>query len=230
MSLISKASAACPACSTLRSFDRVVSVNADRRPDLRAAIVDGSFQREQCGQCSHPFKPPPLLTYLDIARRNWILVQAFEEQENWERFGEIAAGSFAMAYGDRAPPDAQASGRDLRVRLVFGWSALREKLRCDDLRLNDIDLELLKLSVLRESPDSPLSDETELRLLGVKGPELLMGWVRGRDERMVATLRVPRSTYDELVFNRSEWQTLREEMAAHSFVDMNRLMLGPQRA
>ncbi len=230
MSLFSNATAPCPACGTVRKFALVASVNADRRPDLRAVVLDGSFQREKCAQCDNEFKPPPLMTYLDFARRNWILVQPFENQENWERFGEMAASSFALAYGTKAPVAAQVIGRDLRSRVVFGWSALREKLRCDDLKLDDVCLEMLKLSILRDVPDSPLSDDTELRLLGVRGPELFFAWVRGADERALSTLRVPREDYDALVAAREDWQPLHDELSSHPFVDINRMLLGVRHA
>ena len=35
-------------------------------------------------------------------------------------------------------------GEGFQPRLVFGWPALREKLLCASLSLNDVDLELLK--------------------------------------------------------------------------------------
>jgi len=34
----------------------------------RAAILDGSFQREKSDSCGNTFRTPPLVTYLDIAR------------------------------------------------------------------------------------------------------------------------------------------------------------------
>jgi hypothetical protein len=42
----------CPACTTPVQFKLVYSVNADRRPDLRDAIVAGTFQREPCPSCA----------------------------------------------------------------------------------------------------------------------------------------------------------------------------------
>ena len=41
----------CPACATPVEFKLVFSVNADRRPDLRDAIIAGTFQRQPCPSC-----------------------------------------------------------------------------------------------------------------------------------------------------------------------------------
>jgi CpXC protein len=38
----------CPSCGEAVDFEAVASVNADRRPDLREAILDFSFQRQVC--------------------------------------------------------------------------------------------------------------------------------------------------------------------------------------
>jgi hypothetical protein len=43
MSMFESIAVACPACGTQVDFDAVQSVNADRRPDLRAAILAGTF-------------------------------------------------------------------------------------------------------------------------------------------------------------------------------------------
>jgi endogenous inhibitor of DNA gyrase (YacG/DUF329 family) len=45
----------CPACATPVEFELVFSVNADRRPDLRDAIVAGTFQRQPCPSCGTDF-------------------------------------------------------------------------------------------------------------------------------------------------------------------------------
>ena len=49
----------CPACATPVEFKLVFSVNADRRPDLRDAIVAGTFQRQPCPSCGTEFRVDP---------------------------------------------------------------------------------------------------------------------------------------------------------------------------
>ena len=227
MSMFNPASAACPKCGTVRKFELVASVNADRRPDLRAAILDGSFQRETCAKCKTQFVMPPALTYLDVRRGNYILVQPLAMQEFWEASEKIATDSFERAYGPGANAAAQEIGSGLKVRIVFGWAALREKLHCAELGLDDVELELTKMALVRNADESPISDANELRLIGGNAEALRLGWIQASNERLLEELEVPRSTYDEIAADHDVWQPMRDEVAAHPFVDMNRMLLAP---
>src|SRR5579871_3138819 len=224
MSIFNSASMPCPVCKTPRNFSLVASVNADRRPDLRLAILNGSFQREKCGSCGNAFRIAPLMTYLDMARHQWILAQPAGDVTRWQALAEKAKSLFSVAYGSEAPGVAQEIGRDMQPRVVFGWGALSEKILCVELGLDDVNLELLKLAVLREVPDPPLNDVNELRLTGMEGDQLVLTWVNPEDEHAAGTLKVPREVYDDIAANTTEWQPLREEIAADPFVDFQKLM------
>lgn len=214
----------CPVCGTSKSFELVASVNADRRPDLRTAILDGSFQCEKCDSCGSTFRTPPLMTYLDMGRHQWILVQPGSDVRQWRALQEKARSIFAVAYGPDAPLEAQEIGREMKARVVFGWGALNEKLLCSEYGLDDINLELLKMAVLKEVPDPPLKDQNDLRLIRVEGIELVLAWVNSEDEQVFNVLRVPRELYDEISADNDAWQPLRKELSADPFVDFNRLI------
>jgi hypothetical protein len=227
MSMFTTASAPCPACGTMKTFQLVASVNADRRPDLRGAILDGSFQEETCDKCGTAFVTPPALTYLDVGNGLYIIVQPLQIEEHWEASGAMARASFERAYGPGTNSAAQEIGSGLKLRVVFGWAGLREKLRCAEMDLDDVELELLKLALVRNVESSPLGDDTELRLLRANGTALRLGWLVSATERLVEEFEVPRSTYDEIATDHKAWQAMRDEMAAHPFVDMNRMLLAP---
>ena len=162
MSLFHSASLNCPKCGTTANVERTASVNADRRPDLRDAIKDGTFQAIQCEKCGMPLRLPPHLTYLDVGRGSWILVEPPSLLEQWPEVEDEVFDVYAHAFGDEAPQIAQEIGEGLRPRLVFGWTALREKLICEDLGLDDTTLELLKMAIMRDVQHPPLADQTEL--------------------------------------------------------------------
>jgi hypothetical protein len=223
--MFNQATMPCPVCGTPRTFDLVASVNADRRPDLRAAIMDGSFQREKCDSCGSTFRTQPLMTYLDMARGQWILVQPGADVRQWKALQEKARSVFAVAYGSDAPPEAQEMGRDMKARVVFGWGALSEKLLCSEHGLDDINLELLKMAVLKEVPDPPLKDQNDLRFVGIEGDELILAWMSYEDEHVSSSLRVPRGLYDEIAADNDAWKPLRDELSADPFVDFNRLIV-----
>jgi hypothetical protein len=224
MSMFNQATMPCPVCGTLKSFDLVASVNADRRPDLRAAILDGSFQRETCESCGSSFRTPPLLTYVDIGRHQWILAQPGGDLPQWKALEDKAKAVYAVAFGPDAPDEAQEMGREVKPRVVFGWGALSEKLLCAEHGLDDVDLELLKMAVLREVPDPPLKDESELRLMGIEADELILDWISCEDEHSSGSVRVPHELYDQIAADREAWQALRDDLTEGPFVDFNRLI------
>src|SRR5947208_2057858 len=127
----------CPKCNNPVEFGVVASVNADRRPDLRAAILTNTFQVGVCPQCSESFRIEPDLTYLDAARKQWILVLPAHDLAAWPALEQNARSAFERTYGAEAGAVAQELGRGLTARIAFGWPALREKLLCGEHGLDD---------------------------------------------------------------------------------------------
>jgi hypothetical protein len=225
MSMFQTMTVNCPACGTAVEFKTVLSVNADRRPDLRAAIIDGSFQRQSCPKCGNDFRLDPELTYVDARRGQWIAAYPVAKVGQWKELEEQARTSFAKAYGPGAPAAARDLGKGMRPRLTFAWGGLREKIVAVDHQLDDVTLELVKLAIVRTTNSSPLSNETELRFGGVEDGKLTMAWIRAQTEELVEILTVPRKLYDDVIANEEGWRSLREELSAGLFVDMNRLLV-----
>jgi hypothetical protein len=226
MSLFMMAEAICGGCGGTREVSRAASVNADRREDLRQAILDGSFQAETCVECGCAMRLPAQLSYLDIGRGQWILAADSTEVERWPEFENNAQAMFDSTYGIAAPALARELGARLVPRLVFGWPALQEKLRCHALGLDDVTLEMLKLAIMRDVPGSPLADDTEFRLIGGGENELAMAWLRPSTETGLANLCVGRDVYDAIAKSPA-WSDLRATMAGGLFVDMRRMFSGP---
>ena len=214
----------CPACKGPVDFQTVFSVNADRRSDLRDAIIDGSFQRETCPKCGRAFRLEPEFIYFNLDRRQWILVRPFGAREQFADLERQARALYDTAFGDNAPPDLREETAAIRPRVVFGWAALREKLVCAQAGLDDAVLELVKLATIRGLDNTPFRDDTELRLVGVEGEELVLAWIRAVPEDLVETLRVPRELYDGIAADAEGWGALRAELDANYFVDLSRLL------
>ena len=225
MSLFENVTLPCPACGESVEFEAVSSVNADRRPDLRDAILDGTFQQEPCGNCKVPFRLDPQFSYAHTGGGQWIVVHPFGSIGDWENLEKRARQSFERSYGPAAPPAARSLGAGLKPRLVFGWPALREKILAAQNGLDDIELELTKMAVLRNSDEAPITANTELRLVDIKDGQLIMSWVVPNTEEVAQTLGVPRGLFDEIAADRKGWQTLRDELSGNLFIDMQRLML-----
>jgi hypothetical protein len=201
-------------------------VNADRRPDLRQAIIDRTFQEEKCPSCDFPFRTEPEFTYLNLGRGQWIAAWPASKLADWAAIEKRSQDGFDKAFGKLAPPAAQDLGKELRPRAVFGWAALSEKLVAQEAGIDDATLELAKLAVIRNLDDAPLLEDVELRLLGVEdGSKLLLGWIRSGTEELSEVIAVPKEILAEVESQPDAWKDVKGELTAGLFVDMQKLMI-----
>jgi hypothetical protein len=225
MSLFQTETARCPYCGGSIAFEVVYSVNADRRPDLREQIMDGSFQREICAACGKPMRMQPNFAYVDAGRGQWILVEPTSGLATWPELETAARETFAIGYGEGASRLARDIGRTLVPRVTFGWAALREKLVCQEAGLDDVTLECTKMLMLRGLSEVPLADGVDLRLVEATANELTFVWLRSSDEVVTETLTVPRKLYTGVASEPAAWAELRGPLAAGLYVDLNRLLV-----
>ena len=221
MSLFQTLHAECPACGVAQAVEAVSSVNADRRPDLRDAVLDGSFQAIVCDGCGIQFRLPPRFTYVDFGRGQWFVAHPHDEAARWPAMEAMARDMFEATFGAAAPPLVREIGSQMRCRVTFGWPALREKLLCDAAGLDDVAIELAKASVLRYMPGAPLSDETELRVDSASDSTVTLAWFVIGSEQSVARTTVPRIAVASIG---DAWSDLRATFANASFVDVERLI------
>lgn len=227
MSLFTPTELSCPHCSKPVHFEVCASVNADRRPDLRTAILDGSFQQTTCPHCSQDFRLEPQLNYLDVGRGQWIAAFPRQKLDGWQAVEAEAQASFDKAYGPQASAAERELGDSLKVRVVFSWDALREKLLAFEAGLDDVRLEQLKLMLMREMDEPPLPIGAELRLTGLNADtnELMIA-VLDRDGSLLEELDVPRELIGDIEQDQDGWAALTQELGGGAFVDLQRLTRG----
>jgi hypothetical protein len=228
MSIFIPVKARCAACGTEVHTRLAASVNADRRPDLRAAILDGTFQSMACTGCGAQVRLPAHLTYIDIARGQWILVEDTSELGRWREVEAEATKLYDVSFGAGAPPVAREMGADITPRLVFGWTALREKLIAQEAGMDDVALELMKISVLRNVPAPPFTGTSELRLIDVAEEEITLRWVDQITEEGIADLPMEREIYDDVAADQANWGALRTTIDTGLYVDMQRILMGAE--
>jgi hypothetical protein len=228
MSIFREETIACPACGTEVEFELVQSVSADRRPDLRDAILDGSFQRKECPRCGKAFRVEPEFVYMDFGRGQYIGAWPVTKRHEWEACAAQTRGVFDDAMGKNAPASARKLGDKLEVRAVFGWHALREKVLARQLGVDDRTLEAVKLVVLRTREETPLpGGHAELRLVGEIDGDLVLGWVGPRepDAERESAMRVPRQLIADIDAEPEKWQSLRDAIGEGDVVDFQRELL-----
>lgn len=225
MSLFHAATIQCSRCGTPGVVQWCASVNADLRPDLRASILDGSFQATDCGQCEAKLRLPPHLTYMNLQRNLWIAAESADRIEEWRTVEQEVAAAYDRAFGAGAPPMSRTLTAMVQPRLVFGWPALREKIIADELGLDDVALELLKMAVMRNISGAPISDATELRLTGGDAAALELTWFHQVSEEMLSRLSVPMSIFEGIADN-DAWETIRGRLSGVFWADLRRFVMG----
>jgi len=230
MSLFTTMNVTCPACSHTTTMEAVGSVNADRRPDLRDAILDSTFQLVPCPKCNEEFRLEPEFSYLDVGRGDWIAAMPGRQMVDFREQEPEAAESFATAYGKDAPAEAQTVGTDLTPRLTFGWQGLREKILISEHDLDDGIVELCKFELLRNIDEAPVGRNVELRLYMVEDALLTFLFLDMLSEETLEEVQVPRSLYDEISAKRDAYGPLLEQLTESVFVDMRKLFMGEDEA
>jgi CpXC protein len=224
MSVFNTVAMPCPACGTSVNFELVHSVNAVRRPDLRAAILDRSFQRQACPTCSTLFRVAPTFTYLDIARKQFIAAWPATEVTNWKEVEARSQAAFDRGFGTGSDGAEFAAG--MQARCVFGWLGLNEKLIALEHGIADVDLEMAKLATLQAMGEMKLGADREFRLVGATAEELIVGWLRTSSEEIDDEYSVPRQILKDIEAAPDAWSALRADVSGGMFVDYRRLLLG----
>ena len=229
MSLFQPVNLVCPHCAALIVMDAVGSINADRRPDFRDAILADRFQDTTCGTCGRSYRLQPDFNYLDAGRRQWIAAFPAARVQDFRAAEAEVRLLFDQSYGRAAPAAARAVGETLDLRLTFGWPALREKLLARQEGLDDVTLELLKLDIARNSPRIPFGTGSELRLFAVVDGALALVWLDSATEAGGDEVIAERARYDGIAADPA-WSGLRDRLAEGPFVDVQRLYLAAERA
>jgi hypothetical protein len=232
MSLFKETVLDCPSCARSLSFETVHSLNADRRPDLRAAILDSRFQRTSCPHCGARFRLDCDFTLLDVKRGQWIVAAPVAAIAGWEAQETAARAMFSRAYGSEAPDPAREIGAKLKPRVTFGWPALREKLLVADTGLDDVALEAVKATVLRASASIPGRAVSELRLVATDKQDLVLAWQRSYDGAAGPVFSLPRALHDKIAAREEGdgWDAFRAGFEGALFVDLKRELVKRRQA
>ena len=225
MSLFDTTTIECPNCETLSDHPAAGSVNADRRPDLRAEILSGTFQVLRCPSCSEEMRLEPLFNYLDVENGLWMAAYPDRQIGEFSVLEGAVQTLFDASYGGSATPSAQEVGELLKARLTFGWPAAQEKLLLATNGIDDVSIEMMKLDLMRRLPSAPLQPGVELRVVGVEDDTFDLVWIDAGSEEVLEEFAVERVLLTEIENNPEGWAALRESLTKGMFVDMQKLYL-----
>ncbi len=231
MSLFHPVNLVCPACEAPVVMMAVGSVNADRRPDLREDILSDRFQDIECEACKESFRLQPQFNYLDVGRGQWIAAMQSAKMQDHLEVEDEAETLFSASYGAGAPSAAQEVGNGLKVRVTFGWPAVREKLLIQEHGLDDVIIEMMKMHILRSVESVPLAQGIELRFVDVDEDNdgYIFSWLETASEDAIENLSVPAELYKAILDNPEGWDALRTRLENGYFVDMQKFYMGEGR-
>lgn len=158
MSKINPTVVFCPRCGAKQRARLFDSLNADRVPAQVELVLDGTFERIDCEQCGHAYRPEHPMLYAHFTARLWIVMHPRVDRP---RFATIEHGvALVMAEQLAAAPPMVASGTaDVRPRLVFGQHMLTEAVRVARAGIEPALLECAKLMLVRRDLPRLVSGE-----------------------------------------------------------------------
>ena len=219
MSTLLPVTTPCPDCGAAVSGEVVVVGNLGKRPDLRQAILDRTWNVLSCA-CGHRIAVVRTSAALDFGRLQWLVCYPRWAEVHWRDLAAAVAAGFRRNLGVAAPEALRAEQARWAVRVVFGPEALREKLVIWDAGLDDRDVERGKIALLAGRPDRI---DDEIALVGVDHGLI---WRIGAPGVPAITLRTDRallSTPLPAGFSEADW-------SADPFVSARRWFVTPRGA
>lgn len=180
-----------------------LSINAERHPHLRDALLDRTLHQFQCGACGATLQVEKRLAYIDLPRREFYSIAPERDRSDERALVQDAVAAWNLAFGNQAPVSVGALFDTERfcVRLCFGLEELREKVVAREAGLDDLSLEILKAELMARNTEWGELAVRTLRLDHVEADGRL-AFLLERATEPPAVLEVgllaERARYDEL--------------------------------
>jgi hypothetical protein len=187
------------------------SLNAERHPHLREALLERTLHRFQCGGCGAFLVADKRMMYVDLERGHFYGVGREADRGDERALADELLTAWRISLGDEAPASVLAlfePGR-FHVRLCFGLEELREKVVAREAGIDDLALEIFKGELLAANPEWAGAGVRTLRLDHVEPDGRLALYLERAGDPPVALelgLVSARERCDELA--RARWQDL----------------------
>lgn len=209
------------------------SINAERHPHMRDAILARTLHVFECGACLGSIAVDKPLLYVDLGRGELYGLHPASERALERQHGEALIDMWSRSVGDAAGGAAREAfaGDRFHVRVCYGLEELREKIVAHAAGLRDLVIEALKAEAMAGHEELRRLAVVALRFDGVAADGgLVFIAERATDPPSLLDLGfvIARARYDELAG--LTWQDLLARypgLAAGPHVSMLRWAIAP---
>ena len=222
MSTFKSTTVQCPHCGHSQTASLASSINANRAPELRAALLARTFQRMACAECDKRYVADGPFLYMDFERKHWFGHYPLAWERRWRSLEAEPQQAWHRNMVVHAPPLVREQAAGFLIRAVFGLEAMREKLVIADAGLSDTLVEVAKLQLARHTPGLTLSPSTRLRLDRVQDGDLVFAVPARPGLRAV----MPAANWATLIMDVVEQAPALEAVSGGPYVDVGRVVIG----
>lgn len=222
MSVYQLRSLPCSLCGADRVVKIADSANPLRHPPFREDLLRRCLHRFGCAVCGHVdvHDGPMLWTDVRASLVAWVVPVA--DRMQWLRLEEVARHGLEHVVRSEGPSFVRDWGATARLRLVFGFEELREKVIATEHGLDDAALEVLKLPFVdHDRAEAPVLEEVSDEGLRLAMPVDVTGTdAAGSIGRTVAVLSW--AEYDATVAARDELEVIHPGLYRGTWVSWGR--------
>ncbi len=213
----------CRNCSASNTIEIYHTVNIGRLPTLKEQILNDKLQSINCKNCGARVRVEPLFPYIDLKNKLWIATRPASEIILWREIEEDSANIFNLSLGPDAPGSTHEMNTDIKPRVVFGWSALKEKLLAHDAGISDVELEMAKVATLKSGAVTIPNTLSNMRLVGFSNEFLILCWFDQTTQKKISNeFHIDYSSINDMRKNPERWANLKEMIDVGLYIDLGR--------
>lgn len=186
MSINSTESIKCPKCHQLNEINVWHSITVSDSADLKQDLLAGKVNIFRCPSCSHTALLPNPMLYHDEGKMLMISFTPCESDDMKNKlFEEIKNTSKESGELDNLT--------DYNLRFVYDYNSLLEKILIFDNGLNDKVIEVLKVLILMQKPESI---DTMSAMFGKIDGDMIEFLIHDKADNACYTSKVPMESYN----------------------------------
>jgi hypothetical protein len=129
------------------------SLNANRMPDARHAVLDRTLFQQAC-ECGRTVTALHPFLYADFERALWVQTLTEDQRPDHRNHEAEVVAAYREAFDPATGPRFIASlGALVTPRVAYGYEELREKVVAADAGLDDALVEAVKLELFATQPE-----------------------------------------------------------------------------